>query len=302
MITDLLVEQHFHGGFGVDFNKASSDDIYYLSRQMLKNGVGYIFPTLVTDSVENIVRQIKIIKNCAQNQTSDMARICGIHLEGIFINPQKAGIHDTSLFLPPTIENYQKLEDDFIKIVTLAPELDDKGVLIKYLSSKGVKVQAGHCAGANLEGIDAVTHMFNAMEGISHRKKSTALTSLIDDRIYTEIIADGIHVGDDALKLLFKAKPSDKILLISDCLPCAKSDLKEFEFANHKICYDGTKATGMDGTLAGSSKILPEIIKILGQKGLFNPEFIKNSYKYHNLSPFGQIVWDDEFNIVEIKY
>ena len=67
----------------------------------------------------------------------------GIHLEGIFINPEKKGIHKPEFFLPLTVKNYQLIEDDFIKIVTLAPELDDG--LIEYLHSKGIKVQAGLC-------------------------------------------------------------------------------------------------------------------------------------------------------------
>lgn len=128
--------------------------------------------------------------------------------------------------MKPTVANYKLIEDDFIKIVTLAPEFD--GGLIDYLDSKGVKVQAGHCIGGDLKGCSGTTHTFNAMESISHRGKSTALSALINDNIYTEVIGDGIHVSDEALKLLFKCKPQDKILLVSDCLPVTHSNLKEF--------------------------------------------------------------------------
>ena len=125
MKTKLLIEQHFHGAFGIDFNKASVDDILYLSKKILKYGIGGIFPTIVTDSIENTKRAIKNIKEASQKQTSDMAKILGIHLEGIFINPEKKGIHNPKYFLVPTIENYKLVEDDFIKIVTLAPELTE---------------------------------------------------------------------------------------------------------------------------------------------------------------------------------
>jgi len=101
------------------------------------------------------------------------------------------------------------------------------------LHSKGVKVQAGHCTGWG--NVDGVTHTFNAMEGINHRQKSTALMALIDDNIYTEIIADGIHVNDEALKLLFKTKPLNKIILISDALPITCSNMKETTFLQHKF-------------------------------------------------------------------
>lgn len=301
MKTPLFIEQHFHGCYGIDFNTAGVNDILDLSHSILKEGVGYIFPTLVTDSVENIERQIQVIKHAANRQTSDMAKICGVHLEGIFLNPAKKGIHDEKYFMPPTVENYKLLEDDFIKIVTLAPELADKE-LISYLHSKRIKVQAGHCIGGDLSGCDGVTHMFNAMSGVTHRGESTALSALIQDNIFTEIIADGVHVSDDALRLVFKIKQMTQILLISDCLPCTHSNVKEFDFAGSKIYFDGEKATSAQGTLAGSTKLLPDIIKILGKKDLLNRQYISNSYTYHGLIPSGEIEWDDEYNIIKVKY
>ena len=107
MQSKLLIEQHFHGCFGIDFNKASVDDVLYLSREILKYGIGGIFPTLVTDNVENIKKAINVIKKAASNQTSDMAKILGIHLEGIFINPLKKGIHNPKHFMKLTKENYK---------------------------------------------------------------------------------------------------------------------------------------------------------------------------------------------------
>ncbi|MCM1338988.1 MAG: hypothetical protein NC191_04900 [Muribaculaceae bacterium] len=313
MKTPLLIEQHFHGCYGVDFNTAGVEDIIKLSQEIKKAGVGYIFPTLVTDSVENIRRQTEIIKEAASRQTDDMAKICGIHLEGIFLNPEKKGIHNEEYFLAPTIENFKLFEDDFIKIVTLAPEFCSSDIF-DYLHQKGIKIQAGHCVGGDLTNCDGVTHTFNAMSGISHRGSSTALSALINDDIYTEIIADGIHVSDEALTLLFKAKHLDKILLISDCLPCTKysnnplpgrgqgEGLIEFNFAGSKIFYDGIKATSAQGTIAGSTKLLPDIIKILGKKGYTPKQYIANSYTYHNLIPNGEIEWDEDYNIVGITY
>lgn len=294
MKTKLIVEQHFHGAYGVDFNKASVNEIVDLSEKLRKIGIGKFFPTLVTDSLKNTKRQIGIIKEAAKQTES----IVGIHLEGIFINPEKKGIHNPEHFLPLTVDNYRLLEDDFIKIVTLAPELDEG--LIDYLREKNIKVQAGHCVGFG--NVNGATHTFNAMSGITHRGTSTALSALVNDYIYAEIIADGIHVSDDALKLFFKAKPEDKVILISDALPITYSDLRETTFADSKIYYDGNKATSKDGTIAGSTKLLPEIIKILGKKGMFNPKFIENTYTYHNIEPdAGEIEWDDEFNIIKIS-
>lgn len=290
MKTPLIIEQHMHGAFGVDFNKANVDEIVEVAHKLRKIGIGGFFPTLVTDSVENIKRQIGIIKEAAKKTNS----ILGIHLEGIFINAQKKGIHNPEHFLALTVENYQKIEDDFVKIVTLAPELDEG--LISYLKAKGVKIQAGHCVGWGE--VDGATHTFNAMSGVTHRGSSTALSAMIEDRVYAEIIADGLHISDEALKLFFRAKPANRVILISDALPITYSDQKEAIFADSKIFYDGKKATSADGTIAGSTKLLPEIIKILGQKGLFNPQFLQNVYDYHDIEPMGEIEWNEDFEIV----
>ena len=297
MKTLPIIEQHFHGAFGVDFNKAGVNDIVELAEKLRKIGITGFFPTLVTDSVENTKRQIGIIKEASKKCEG----IFGIHLEGIFLNPKKRGIHNVEHFLPLTVENYKKLEDDFIKIVTLAPELDEG--LIAYLKKKNIKVQAGHCVGwkDGENKPDGATHTFNAMSGISHKESSTALSALLDDEVYTEVIADGVHVNDDALKLLFKTKPQDKIILISDALPIAHSDLKETIFADFRIYYDGKSARSAEGTLAGSVSLLPDIVKVLGKKGLFNPEYIENSYRYHGIEPKGELIWDDDFNIQEIN-
>lgn len=347
MQTKLIIEQHFHGCFGIDFNKASVDDVLYLSKEILKYGIGGIFPTLVTDSVENIKKATAVIKEASQKQTSDMAKILGIHLEGIFINPEKKGIHNPKHFLAPTIVNYKLVEDDFIKIVTLAPEkvidaqkqrsTEAKSVssnenLISYLRSKNIKVQAGHCVGGDLTGCTGVTHLFNAMSGVAHRGETTALSALVDDNIYTEIIGDGIHVSDKALELVFKSKPLDKIILISDSLPCTNyphplregkqllasdkdvgTGCYEFTFADEKVYYDGIKATSKEGTIAGSTTMIPKIIKRL-MNTIFRTstlsttdrekmlsQLVLNPYSYHNIDLGGSIEWDEDFNIAKVN-
>lgn len=304
--SNLLVEQHFHGAFGVDFSTCEAKDILMLAKKMLQHGIGGFFPTLVTDSVENIKRQIEQIKIAKSQTTEEMAEILGIHLEGIFINSGKKGIHDEKLFLAPTVENYKLIEDDLIKIVTLAPELDENNELTRYLTLKGVKVQAGHCVGSDLSQCHGVTHLFNAMGGINHREPSTALSALINDNIYTEIIADGIHLSEDILALIFKSKPQDKVILVSDSLPLAKSSLKEMDFAGEKIFFDGEKATSSGGTIAGSTAILDEIVARLASKQPDSFEkYVKmasdNLYKYHNIKLDGCVYWDENFNIVAIE-
>lgn len=281
--TSLLLEQHIHGAFGIDFNNCSVEDMHKVAKKLLEHGIGAFFPTLVTDSIENIKKQIAIIKEASK----DCPQIKGIHIEGIFINPEKKGIHNPKYFMELTVNNYKLIEDDFIKIVTLAPELDNG--LIEYLKAKDVKVQAGHCTGWG--NVDGTTHTFNTMPAINHRIPSTTLYALINDNIYTEIIADGIHVSDDALRLLFKSKPEGKIILISDALPITKSNLTETIFADSKIYYDGKKATSKEGTIAGSTALLDDIVKRLISLNLFNPKYVENAWRYHNLEPEGELSW-----------
>lgn len=304
--SNLLVEQHFHGCFGIDFSVCESDEILLLAKKLLKSGIGGFYPTLVTDNVENINRQIVRIKEAKEKQTAEMADILGIHIEGIFINPEKKGIHDEKLFLKPTIENYKLIEDDFIKIVTLAPELDDDGILRNYLIKKGVKVQAGHCLGGDLTNCTGATHLFNAMAGVCHRGKSTALSALINDKVYTEIIADGIHLSDDIMELVFKIKPENKIILVSDSLPIAQSNLKELDFAGQKVFYDGKKATSAEGTIAGSTEVLNKIVQRLSLKDSSSFEkYAKmasdNLYEYHGIKLNGRVFWDENFEIVAVE-
>ena len=100
---------------------------------------------------------------------------------------------------------------------------------------------------------------------------------------------------------LFRIKPQDKIILISDALPLARSNLSEIYFADEEVFYDGERATSKSGTIAGSAKLLPDIIKILGEKGYFKPQFIENVYRYHGLTTEKFIEIDNEFNISGVK-
>ena len=168
-------------------------------------------------------------------------------------------------------------------------------------TNKGIKVQAGHCTGGDLDECDGVTHLFNAMSPITHRGKSTALSGLINDNLYTEIIADGVHFSDDTLKLILKSKPHDKILLISDCLPITNSDMTEMNFCGKKIYYDGKKATDSNKVIAGSTNLLDKIIKRLLNMNIDAFQFIENSYNYHNIELNGYVWWNDQLEIIAVE-
>ena len=305
--TNALIEQHIHGGFGIDFAKCNAREYLEFSKKIIQYGVCAFFPTLATDTVENLKRQIEEIKSAIKLQESEaepMAKILGIHLEACFINPAKKGIHDENQLLKPSIENYSKLEDEAIKIVTLAPELDENNELCKYLKSKGVRVSAGHCLATDLSHVDQVTHLYNAMGNFSHREPSTAVSALAKDEIAAELIADFKHVQKDVLKITFRTKPLSKIILISDALPITHSEKESMEFCNKTVFMKNGKAVDEKGTIAGSTTFVADIIKGLVQEKLVDLETavsMASSNIPYVSKQNSKIYWDEKYNVCAIN-
>ncbi len=303
--TTGLVEQHIHGAFGYDFMNCSVDELIEVSKMLLQFGVTAFFPTIMTDKLDVIKNRINVVKQAMQLQSKEMAQIVGIHLEGPFINPNKSGIHDKKYILPLDIDLYKQIEDDIIKIVTLAPELDKTGEFIEYLKSKNVKVSCGHSLAVNLDNVNQVTHLYNAMGTFNHREPSTVVSAL-SSNVFVEIIADSMHINDDVLKLTFKQKTINEIILISDALPLAHSDKKEVEFAGQKIFNDNGKLVNCDGTFAGSSMLLCDIVKNLLDKRIIKFEDAiqctsSNLLNYHNISNTLNVFWNDLNKIEKIE-
>ncbi len=303
MISSALVEQHIHGAFGYDFMTCSVEDFKEVSKHLLNCGVGYYFPTIMTDDLRIIKERIKVVKEAMKYQSSDCAQIVGIHLEGPFINPDKAGIHEKKYIKPLTVDEYKQIEDEIIKIVTLAPELDEG--LISYLKEKDVKLSAGHCVTSDLSKVDQVTHLYNAMGVFSHREPSSVVSALSSD-VMVELIADSMHVSDEVLKITFKQKSLEQVLLISDALPLAHSDKKEHNFAGQLIYNIDGKLQNKDGVFAGSSMLLCDIIKNLADKGLLNLEDAvftasSNQLKYHNLNNNLNVYWNNSNKIEKVE-
>lgn len=305
MISNALVEQHIHGAFGYDFMTCNVEELLKVSKLLLSCGVGYYFPTIMTDKLDVIKERIAVVKKTMKMQSKGMAQIVGVHLEGPFINSDKTGIHEKKYIQPLNIEIYKQIEDDIIKIVTLAPELDEKGEFVSYLKSKGVKVSAGHCIATNLSNVNQVTHLYNAMGAFLHRGASTVVSALSSD-VFVEIIADSVHVCDDVLKITFKQKNLEQVLLISDALPLAHSENKEHIFAGQKIYNKQGQLVNEQGIFAGSSMLLCDIIKNLADKNLLKIEDAlfcasSNQLKYHNLKNNLKVHWDNLNKIEKVE-
>lgn len=307
--TGVIIEQHIHGAFGVDFLMCGEQELLACATNLLKIGVGAFFPTLATAPVGILKRQIEVISSVIKKQKEKKAggaQILGINLEACFISSEKRGIHDEAQLLSPSVENYKLFENENIRIVTLAPELDKNLSLTNYLRARGVKVFAGHTMAYDLRNMDGVTHLFNAMAGISHRRQNTVTSALIDDNLYCELIADGFHVDYDNLRLVLKAKSWEKLILISDALPIASSDQKEMIFCSKKIYLNDGRATDALGTLAGSSMLLPDVVRKLVRSNILSlPDAVRlasNTSLLFNLNLGNQyLLWDDELNLEMVK-
>ena len=304
--TKGLIEQHIHGAFGYDFMNCSVDDIHQVAHNLLQNGVSAFFPTIMTDELSIIKERIMLVKEAMIKQSKEEARIIGVHLEGPFISSNKLGIHEKKYIQPLFLDIFNKIEDQVIKIVTLAPELDENCEFIKYLKSKNIKVSAGHCEAVDLSQVNQVTHLYNAMTPFNHREKSTVVSALTNDDLYVEIIADSMHVSDSVLMLTFKQKPLDKVLLVSDALPLAHSTKKEHIFAGQKIYNKEGKLVNENGVFAGSSMLLCDVVKNIVSKKMLNfKEAVNcaslNISNYHNISNDLSVYWDDLCNIIKVE-
>ncbi|OGH94409.1 MAG: N-acetylglucosamine-6-phosphate deacetylase [Candidatus Melainabacteria bacterium GWA2_34_9] len=267
-ISPGLIDQHIHGGYGIDFNTAKADDLVYLTKELAKHGITSLVATVMTDSEENIKQQIKEISEAMKNQLAGSARIIGIHLEGPFLNPDFKGIHPDNHILEPNIKNFKKFENENIKIVSYAPELDKNLEFTKYLVQKNIIPSAGHSKATHEElktaineGLKQVTHLFNAMPQLHHRNPGIVGETLTNDKIYAEIIADNEHLHPIILDLILRTKPKSKIIFISDSLPLNYSTEDHIIFGGQKIYRINDQAVNENGTFAGSLSFLDENLR-----------------------------------------
>ncbi len=268
LITSGLVDQHIHGGFGVDLNYASVEDVIEFSKNITKYGITTYCPTIMTAPILEIQKQIQIIKQSKELLPNNAAKIAGINLEGPFLNPKYKGIHPTSYMLEPTVDNYKKIEDSEIKIVTYAPELDENFELTKYLANNNVVASAGHTSASSEiirqavdNGLKQVTHLFNAMLPLHHRNPGVIAEALINNSLFVEIIADGYHLQREIIDLVFRAKELSKIILISDSLPLNKADVNSVSFGGQEIFKNEEVAVNSDKVFAGSMSFLNLILQ-----------------------------------------
>lgn len=193
-IAPAILDEHIHGGYGINFHSSNERLIRALLRKLAQEGTGGVIATTLPDSFGKIRKQIQILNKIINNPKDGEARIYGIHLEGPFLSPEKRGIHPKRKLADPTVDNYEKLNPENIKIVTLAPERNGGYELAQYLKEHGVIASAGHTLATAqdmiISGIKQVTHILNAMAAPNHRNLTVANEALWDKTITAEMNGD----------------------------------------------------------------------------------------------------------------
>ena len=264
------VDLQINGALGLAFPDVQLGDFERLTEIcdfLWAQGVNEFLPTIVTTSIENIDRSLAVFAEFMAHQSSGTAQIIGVHLEGPFLNLQKRGAHPQEYLLPLTIDFVTKILSKYAEIVTvitLAPELDQTGLVIPHLRSLGIIVSLGHsqanfaqAESAFSSGASMVTHAFNAMPGLHHRQPGLLGSALTQSHVQCGFIADGQHVHPAMLKLLVRAgEYSQGLFLVSDALsPLGLPDGK-YPWDSREIeVIEGT-ARLADGTLSGTTRSL----------------------------------------------
>lgn len=255
-----FIDLHAHGAAGLDFLSADAEAALRIARVHARYGTTALFATVRSGPCEVMERAISCLADLIRSGSG--AGIVGIHLEGPFLNPARAGIHPPGHLRKPDRRELRALMDlagGCPLVVTLAPELPGASGLIEEIASRGGVPAAGH-SNATLEealesfdaGVRSVTHLFNAMSGMHHRRPGLAAAALADGRVSAELIADGVHVHPAMAKMALKLKGRDGIILVTDCVQALDAASPNFRVGDREVSVrDGAPVTE-DGVLCGS--------------------------------------------------
>lgn len=267
-----FIDLHIHGVNGSDTMDASMEAMKNMCASLPKEGTTAFLPTTITQSEEEINRALKNVAAYKKGQLcGGGAEICGIHLEGPFISPSKAGAQPAQHIKPADqniFDKWQEAAEGMIKLVTLAPELEGGMEFVQNNSSNGVVVSLGHSDATFHEveravehGASQVTHLYNQMRGLHHREPGVIGAALTIDSLKAEIICDGIHIHPLVVKATFLAKGVDGLLLITDSIRGKGLDDGTYDLGGQEVTVKRDTALLSDGTLAGSVLKMDEAVR-----------------------------------------
>lgn len=279
-LTAAFLDIHTHGAMGHDVMTATPADLGEMQRFLANRGVALYLPTTVTASVDATLHALESLADAIEAAPRDgEAQPIGIHLEGPFLSHAKRGVHPPALLQPPSIELFDRFyaaARGHIRLLTIAPEPNAAAPsgpwalepgpspaldLIQHATTLGVKISLGHSnatAAETLAAIDAgatsATHTFNAMRPLDHREPGILGIVLDDDRLFAELICDGVHVAPPLVRLWLKSKSEDRAILVTDAMSAAGMPDGDYTLAGLPVIVAAGKAMLRDApeTLAGS--------------------------------------------------
>ncbi len=263
-----FVDVQVNGFGGVDFTTATQEQWHEANRRLAATGVTAYLANLISNDVSAIDGAITTAKEVHGVLNSEGAELLGVHLEGPFLSPQKAGIHATEFLKNPAatlLDTWRSAGP--VVMTTLAPELPGALPLIESLVASGVVVSLGHSnstadqARAGFDaGATAVTHIFNAMSGITARAPGLAGIALSQEDIWVQLILDFLHVDRTLAELVLTFAPH-RIVLVTDCLPITATSGTHFTLGRTEIELRDGRAVNSNGVLAGSVLTMDQALR-----------------------------------------
>ncbi|MGH9703678.1 MAG: N-acetylglucosamine-6-phosphate deacetylase [Candidatus Acidiferrales bacterium] len=276
-IVPGFVDVHIHGAGGHDVMEATADSLETVARTVARFGTTTLVATTVTApadqtcrSLEGMARYIRGTIKGKEN-SAPRAEIAGIHFEGPFISHARRGVHPPDAIANPSVpllDRFLEAAGGCARILTLAPELPGALELVQRAREAGLVVALGHTdatyeqASAAIDrGASHAVHVFNAMRPFSHRQTGVLGAVLTDPRVTTEVIADGIHVDDAAIRLLLAAKGIERVVLVSDGISATGMPDGTYRLGTFDVAVSGGVCRNLEGRLAGSTLTLDRAIR-----------------------------------------
>lgn len=294
-----LIDIHDHGYNGSGANYGDLDYFKEWCAYLPSEGVTSFYPTTSTIPLEDLYLSFQRLANAIENPSKG-AQMLGIHTEGIIISEDKKGAHDPELLVKPTIDLFKKWQQEaknHIKMMSIAPEIDENHETIKYAINNNVVVSLAHTNATYEETIRAIkngamnmTHTFNAMRGIHHREPGVAGAALSRDDVYAELICDGHHVNFAVGKILGRSKGKDKVIAITDAVPTKglKPGIYGKKGTKYKVIVEEDGSSRLeDGTISGSSARMIDMVKNLNKEMNLPIELAINSATINPAKLFG---------------
>lgn len=293
-----LIDIHIHGSIGHDIMDSSFEAINSISDYLAQNGITSFLATTMSESFQRIENAVLKVKACMDIGTSG-AQLLGIHMEGPYFSKQYKGAQNDKFFSLPSVEQFKKLQTisgNNIKIVSIAPEIENALDFIKEISSiNSAVVSIGHtgadydtCIEAIQRGASHATHLFNGMSPLNHRSPGV-IGAVLEKELSSELICDGIHIHPCIIKLMYKLLGSSKIVLISDAMRACGLKDGTYELGGNDVLVKSGVARTFDGNIAGSTSTLFQCVKKAIQIGI-KPE---DAFKMASINPAGVIGLDN---------